>query len=73
MLLRCLRVLPILCIARPTSKIESSGISVSQSALYGVVTSKNVNKEDSRCSHVIIQVWPRCNHAHTFKDADMIL
>ena len=38
-----------------------------------VVISKYTNKGGSRRNHAHVWVWPRYNHAHIFKDGNMII
>ena len=39
----------------------------------GCACHKSVNKGDSMSSHAHIWIWPSCNQAHIFKDADFII
>ena len=46
---------------------------IGSSSCESVVISKNFNKEGSRHNHAMVWVWPSYNHAHIFKDGNIII
>ena len=61
------------CIGAESGQTEGDIMNGLNQTSDPVVISKDINKEGSRHNHVHFWVWPRYNHAHIFKDGNMII